>query len=62
MRLDYHTKDLEKEYRKLCNRIEKTGLDYHKESLERVGEIILREEDPKLHYREALGCLGGLFS
>ena len=62
MQLDYHTKDLEKEYRKLCNRIEKTGLDYHKESLERVGEIILREEDPKLHYREALGCLGGLFS
>ena len=62
MRLDYHTKDLEKEYRKLCNRIEKTGLDYHKESLERVGEIMLREEDPKLHYREALGCLGGLFS
>ena len=61
IRLDYHTKDLEKEYRKLCNRIEKTGLDYHKESLERVGEIILREEDPKLHYREALGCLGGLF-
>ena len=61
IRLDYHTKDLEKEYRKLCNRIEKTSLNYHRESLERVGEIILREEDPKLHYREALGCLGGLF-
>ena len=61
IRLDYHTKDLEKEYRKLCNRIEKTSLNYHRERLERVGEIILREEDPKLHYREALGCLGGLF-
>lgn len=26
IRLDYHTKDLEKEYRKLCNRLEKTNL------------------------------------
>lgn len=62
IRLGYHTKDLEKEYRKLCNRIEKTGLIYHAESLGCLGDIILREENPEFHYREALGCLGSLFA
>ena len=62
IRLDYHTKDLEKEYRKLCNRLEKTNLIYHQPSLDRLEEIIFREEHPEQHYREALGCLGCLFS
>ncbi len=62
IRLEYHTKDLEKEYRKLCNRLEKTNLTYHKESLNRLEEIIFREEHPEQHYREALGCLGCLFA
>ena len=60
IRLDYHGKDLEKEYRKLCNRLGKTGLSYSEKNLERIGEIILKEEEPKRCYREALGCLGGL--
>ena len=62
IRLDYHTKDLEKEYRKLCNRLEKTNLIYHQASLDRLEEIIFREEHPEQHYREALGCLGCLFT
>lgn len=62
IRLDYHTRDLEKEFRKLCNRLAKTNLDYRKENLERLEEIILREEDPKSCYREALGCVGGLLT
>lgn len=62
IRLDYHTKDLEKEYRKLCNRLDKTNLTYHQPSLDRLEEIIFREEHPEQHYREALGCLGCLFS
>ncbi len=60
IRLDYHGKDLEKEYRKLCNRLKRTSLDYSRESLHRLEEIILKE-DPKPYYKEALGCLGGLF-
>ena len=62
IRLDYHTKDLEKEYRKLCNRLDKTNLIYHQPSLDRLEEIIFREEHPEQHYRETLGCLGCLFS
>lgn len=62
LRLDYHTKDLEKEYRKLCNRLEKTNLAYHKTSLDRLEEIIFRDEHPEQYYREALGCLGSLFA
>lgn len=62
MRLDYHTENLEKEYRKLCNRLGKTNLVYHEESLNRLEEIILREEHPEQYYREALGCLGALLS
>lgn len=60
IRLDYHGKDLEKEYRKLCNRLKRISLDYSRESLHRLEEIILKE-DPKPYYKEALGCLGGLF-
>ena len=55
-------KDLEKEYRKLCNRLDKTNLIYHQPSLDRLEEIIFREEHPEQHYRETLGCLGCLFS
>lgn len=62
IRLDYHTKDLEKEYRKLCNRLDKTNLIYHQPSLDRLEEIIFREEHSEQHYRETLGCLGCLFS
>lgn len=60
LRLGYHTKDLEKEYRKLCNRLEKTKLMYNKKKLIRLEEIILQEDDPESYCAEALNCLGGL--
>ena len=41
IRLDYHGKDLEKEYRKLCNRLKRTSLNYSGENLQRLEEIIL---------------------
>ena len=62
IRLDYHTKDLEKEYRKLCNRLGKTNLDYSREKLSCLEAIILQEEDSKNHCQEALACLGSLFA
>ncbi|HJA64833.1 MAG TPA: alpha-E domain-containing protein [Candidatus Mediterraneibacter cottocaccae] len=60
IRLDYHAKDLEKEYRKLCNRLKRTNLGYNEHNLKRLEDIIIREEDPKSCYPEALRCLGGL--
>ena len=62
IRMNYHTKYLEKEYSKLCNRLEKTNLSYKRENLERLEEIILGEEDQKSFYKEALVCLGGIFT
>ena len=59
IRLNYHTKYLEKEYRKLCNRLEKTNLSYKRENLERLEEIILREEDQKSCYKKHLSVLEG---
>ena len=60
IRLDYHVKDLEKEYRKLCNRLGKTNLSYNEKNLSRLEDIIIRAKEPKLYYQEALECLGGL--
>lgn len=62
IRFDYHRKDLEKEYRKLVNRIQKTNLRYSENELERLGRIILDGEDQETDYQEALRCLGGLFA
>ena len=58
--MDYHPGYLEREYRKLCNRIVKTNLNYHSENLRRLEEIIVREADPKKYRQEALHCLGEL--
>lgn len=49
IRLDYHGKDLEKEYRKLCNRLKRTSLNYSGENLQRLEEIILKEEYLQAH-------------
>lgn len=62
IRLDYHRKDLEKEYQKLINRLKKTSLCYNEENLNRLREIIFQEDGEKIHDQEALCCLGGLLS
>lgn len=60
IRLDYHRERLEKEYRKLVNRLHRTNLCYNEENLKRLEEMILREHDQKINVQEALCCLGGL--
>ena len=62
IRLDYHRKDLKKEYQKLINRLKKTSLCYNEENLNRLREIIFQEDGEKIHDQEALCCLGGLLS
>ena len=60
IRLDYHREDLEKEYRKLVNRLYKANLDYNKENLKHLEQIIMDKDQQKSYDQEALGCLGGL--
>ena len=62
IRLDYNTKNLQKEYNKLINRLEKADLCYNKEYLERLGRLICEGTDLTSHRQEALCCLGGLIS
>lgn len=62
IRLDYHRKDLQKEYQKLINRLKKTSLCYNEENLNHLREIIFQEDGEKIHDQEALCCLGGLLS
>lgn len=62
IRLDYHREDLEKEYRKLVNRLYKANLDYNKENLKHLEQIIMDKDQQKSYDQEALGCLGGLIS
>lgn len=62
IRLDYHREDLEKEYRKLTNRLYKANLSYHEDALKRLEEIIMEKDCQKYHGQEALRCLGGLLS
>ena len=59
IRLAYHRKDVEKEYRKLVNRIHRSNLCYNEEKLVRLGEILTGSEDR--NDQEALCCLGELF-
>ena len=61
IRLDYHKKDLEKEYRKLTNRLGRINLSYNEENLARLGQLITRGMEQAKDRQEALGCLGGLF-
>ena len=60
IRLGYHTKDIEKEYNKLSNRIHRTHMYYSIEKYDRFGEIIGEKMDWKEDYQEALTCLGGI--
>lgn len=61
IRLDYHKKDLEKEYRKLTNRLGRINLSYNEENLARLRQLITRGMEQAKDRQEALGCLGGLF-
>ncbi|OUQ67605.1 hypothetical protein B5E53_08265 [Eubacterium sp. An11] len=62
IRLDYHMDDLEKEYRKLINRLGKTNLCYNEDNLKRLKDLIDHKMDQKIQKQEALRCLGGLIS
>lgn len=60
IRLDYNRKDIEKEYSKLQNRIQKTHMCYNEKNLECLGRMIEEKADWKTGYQEALGYLGGI--
>lgn len=60
IRLNYHTKDIEKEFSKLVNRIYKTHMCYNMENLDRLTEMVNRKSDWKEDYREALNYLGNI--
>lgn len=62
IRLDYHQKDIEKEYLKLRNRLSKTHMNYNVKNLESLGKMIEEKTDWKTGYQEALGYLGGILS
>ena len=62
IRFEYHRQDLDKEYRKLLNRIQRTNLCYNADRLVRLERIILDESGREIDDQEALRCLGGLFS
>lgn len=62
IRLDYHRKDLRKEYQKLINRLHRANLCYNKDKLNRLGELIESGTEQEFHVQEALCCLGGLLS
>ena len=59
--LDYHKKDLEKEYRKLTNRLGRINLRYNEKNLTRLGQLIDRGMGQEKDSQEALECLMGLF-
>ena len=61
IRLDYHKKDLEKEYRKLTNRLGRINLRYNEKNLTRLGQLIDRGMGQEKDSQEALECLMGLF-
>lgn len=60
IRLDYHMKDIEKEFNKLVNRIYKTHMCYNIDNLDRLTEMMNRKADWKTEYQEALYYLGGI--
>ena len=57
IRLSYHTRDIEKEFSKLTNRINKTHMYYNIEALDKLSDMINKKENWKEDYKEALGYL-----
>ncbi|MCI5700231.1 MAG: alpha-E domain-containing protein [Lachnospiraceae bacterium] len=58
LRLDYRMQDIEKEYSKMLNRLNKTKLHINMEKLEELTAIINKKTELTENYREALNCLG----
>ena len=62
IRLDYHKDELEKEYKKLVNRLRRANLCYNEDNLKRLEELIHQGLQQITDKQEALGCLGGLLT
>lgn len=62
IRLDYNMKDIEKEWNKFINRIQKTHLCYNRENLDRLTKRIESGADWKNDYQEALQDLGSIMN
>lgn len=60
IRLDYHVKDIEKEFNKLVNRIHKTHMYYNIEKLDKLTDIINQHSEEGTGYKDALLCLDGI--
>ena len=60
IRLEYHTRNLEREFCKMKNRLEKSKLPYNGKKMRRLQEIIESGSDWKNYYFEALECLRGI--
>ncbi len=62
IRLDYHKDELEKEYKKLVNRLRRANLCYNEDNLKHLEELIHQGLQQITDKQEALGCLGGLLT
>ncbi len=62
IRLDYHKDELEKEYKKLINRLQRANLCYNEKNLEHIETLIHQGMPQTTDKQEALGCLGGLIT
>ncbi|MDD3403151.1 MAG: alpha-E domain-containing protein [Hespellia sp.] len=60
IRLDYHIRDIEKEFNKLANRIHKTHMYYNIEKLDKLADVINEKSEASAGYQEALNCLDGI--
>lgn len=60
IRLNYHIKDIEKEFNKLVSRIHKTHMYYNIEKLDKLTDIINEKSEEGAGYYEALSCLDGI--
>lgn len=60
IRLEYHTKDIEKEFSKLLNRIHKTHMYYNIEKLDKLTDMINEKSEEGARYIEALEYLDGI--
>lgn len=60
IRLQYHTKDIEKEFTKFVNRMKKTNMHCNLDKLAELTEIINTKKEFNTEYQEALNCLQGI--
>lgn len=60
LRLEYRLQDIEKEYSKMLNRVNRTQLRINIDNLDALADIINKKENWTENYHEALTCLGGI--